>query len=212
MAKGVQAARPQKKISAATQALLDEMASDERKPSKDALTKVGEKMRELRDAEKTIADLEDRLKTAKESRRVLLEKELVDILDEAGLTSTGLAADGNLPAMEVEIVDYYHANIADDWPEEKKAKAFAWINKHHPGMLKNTFTIKFGKNTRKLQVQFEKLAKKNKIVFENKFGVPWNTLTAFVKGQIEEEKRRPPLELLGATVGRVAKIKKQKEK
>ena len=53
--------------------------------------------------------------------------------------------------------------------------------------------------------------KKEKIEYSNKFGVPWNTLTAFVKEQIEEKKVTPPLELLGATVGRVVQVVKQKK-
>jgi hypothetical protein len=212
MAKGVAAVKPQKKISAATQAMLDEMSNDQRKASPDALNKVSEKLRELRGIDQEIGKYEQLLREKKERRQLLLEKEIVDVLDEAGMTSAGIQADGNNPALDVEVRPYYHANIAVDWPEEQRKKSFAWIDKFHPGMLRNTFTIKFGKSSRKLQVQFEKLAKKNKLEFTNEFGVPWNTLTAFVKEQIEEHKRRPPLDLLGATVGRVAVIKKQKEK
>jgi hypothetical protein len=51
------------------------------------------------------------------------------------------------------------------------------------------------------------------VQYSVKRGVPWNTLTAWFKA---EHKRKPlpakAMELLGATVGRVAKVVKQKEK
>ena len=214
MAKGVTAAaRPRKPISAATQALLNEMREDASKPVPESkLSEVRDKLREFRDIERRVADLEEQLSATKERRRVIAEKELVDLFDDARITSMALAAEGNLPAFEVEVGSYYHANIAVDWPEDKRRRAFGWLDKYHPGILRSTLTISFGKNTRKLQQEFERLAAKHKLAYKNEFGVPWNTLTAFVREQIEEHRRRPPLDLLGATVGRVAKIKKQKEK
>lgn len=211
MAKGVSAARPRREVSAATRALLDEMKTDGRPAPPDALSAVGEKLRELLSVENNVADLEERLKKAKEASRNIREKELVDLMDAAGLNKSGLPPEGNLPGFDVEIVDYYHANIAVEWPPEKRAKAFGWLRKWHPGMLRSTFTVSLGKGTEKQLKTLESFCKKSKIPHSVEFGVPWNTLTAFVREQCEARKR-PPLELLGATVGRVAKIRKQKEK
>lgn len=210
--KGI-AAQPRKKISAATQALLDEMKQDAgRPPPESQLAEVRDKVREFRDIEKRIADHEQAIVELKSRRKEITDHELVTLMDDAGIPSITLAAEGNLPAFEVEVGAYYHANISAEWPEEKRRKAFGWIAKYHGGMLRNTFVISFGKNSEKLQAEFAKLAAKHKLPHKNEFGVPWNTLTAFVKDQIENHRRRPPLDLLGATVGRVAKIKKQKEK
>ena len=212
MAKGTAASGQRKQISAATQALLDQMKTDTPTATPDALNAVGAKLRELRDLEINIKSMEEHLAARKARHLLIREKELVDLMDAAGMDKAGLPPAGNMPGMDVEIVDYYHANIATDWEPERRAKAFAWINKYHPGMLRNTVTVSFGKGSEKQQKALAAALKKMRIPFTNDFGVPWNTLTAFVREQIEEHRRRPPLELLGATVGRVAKIKKQKEK
>lgn len=78
-------------------------------------------------------------------------------------------------------------------------------------MIKGTYTIQFGMGMEKQRKAFETLLKKNKIEFSYKFGVPWNTLTAFIKEQIEDYHREPPLKLLGATVGRMAFLVKTRK-
>jgi hypothetical protein len=200
-----------KPISQATQRLLDEMEADRPVASSDQLDVIRAKAAELRGLEKERQDIEERLSRISERRKTITDKELVDLMDGAGVPSITLAAEGNLPEFTVAVGPYYHANIADDWPDEKRAKAFAWISRYHGGMLRNTVTISFGKGSQKQQKALEGFLKKQKIAFSNKFGVPWNTLTAFVKEQIEEHRKTPPLALLGATVGRVAKIKKEKK-
>lgn len=192
--------------------MFSEMAADAPAPSEDKLDQIRKMMRELRDDAARIENLEQTVAGLKERRRQILEKDLVDLMDSAGVRDMTLDAELNYAAFSVEVGAYYHANIASDWPEEKRKKSFDWIDKYHPGMLKNTITISCAKNTRDAQKKLLALAAKLKMPARNEFGVPWNTLTSFVKEQIEEEKKTPPLELLGATVGRVAKIKKPKEK
>jgi hypothetical protein len=48
--------------------------------------------------------------------------------------------------------------------------------------------------------------------FENKRAMPWNTLTSFVKEQVEVKQKTPNLEVIGATVGKIVKLKPRKEK
>jgi hypothetical protein len=192
--------------------MLDAMREDAPVPTEDKLDAIRAKLRELREIEFGIAELEERRSRLSARKLELTNKEIVDVMDGAGVPSLTIEAEGNLPRFEVEVGPYYHANIAVDWEPQRRSRAFAWIARYHPGMLRNTFTIDFGKNTRKVQKELEAWLTKRKIKFSNEFGVPWNTLTAFVREQIEEYEKTPPLELLGATVGRVAKIKKQKEK
>jgi hypothetical protein len=202
-----------RKTSAAERnAVMDEMRGDAPAPSADKLDAIRAKLRELRDIDFEIANLESRRSGLQERKLALINKEVVDVMDAAGVRDMTLEAEGNLPPFSVEVGPYYHANIAADWEPQRREKAFAWISKYHGGMLRNTFTVDFGKNTRKAQRELEAWLKKRKIRFANEFGVPWNTLTSFVREQIEEYEKTPPLDLLGATVGRVAKIKKQKEK
>jgi hypothetical protein len=88
--------------------------------------------------------------------------------------------------------------------------------------VKRTYTIVFGKGEEKRATAFEAALKKLKVDYGSAFGVPWNSLTAFVREQTERFDRLPPpeqtndkrlpLDLLGATVGRVVTIKARKEK
>lgn len=200
-----------KPVSAATRAMLDAMSEDRPVASENQLDVIRAKVRELRDLEIERAQLEERQRSISERRRVLVEKEIVDVMDAASVPAITIAAEGNMPQFEVEIGPYYHANIAADWPEPQREKAFAWIRKYHDGMLRSTITASLGKNSGAQQKALEEFLVKKKISFKVQFGVPHNTLTAFVKEQIEERKKTPPLALLGATVGRVAKIKKEKK-
>lgn len=193
--------------------ILEEAEADaSAPPPQDKLDKITELMGELRDIEVALTDIEERRSKLSERKRQILEKDLVDAMDGAKVKNMTLDATGNLPSLKVECGAYYHANIAADWPEEKRKKSFAWIDRYHPGMLRSTITVSCGKGTRAQQKKIMALAAKLKMPASCEFGVPWNTLTAFVREQIEEEKRTPPLDLLGATVGRVVKIIKQKEK
>lgn len=191
--------------------LLDAMRADAPKATDDQLEAIRRKVAELREIEIERADLEDRLRGLGERSRLIREKELVDIMDAARVPSVTIEAEGNKPRMTIEIGPYYHANIAADWEPDRKQKSFGWLDRYHPGLLRNTYTIDFGKDSRKTQKLLEKFLRQNDIPFSNEFGVPWNTLTAFVREQIEHYKKTPPLDLLGATVGRVAKIKKEKK-
>lgn len=189
--------------------LIHEMKQDADRPvPKDRLEAIRRKVAEMRDLEADTAALSERI--AKNGKRLkeLRDKEIVDLLDAAKLKGFTVAAEGNSPAYEVEIAPYYHANI----PEETAEKAYEWLRKkNHGDIIKAQYTIAFGRGQQKQQKTFETLLRKNKIDFDYKYGVPWNTLTAFVKEQIEERKAALPLKLLGATVGRVAKVVKQKK-
>lgn len=192
------------------QTLMSEMTKDAERPvAGDRLEIIKKKIVEMRDLERDNAELSEKLSANNARLKALRDKEIVDVLDEAKLTGFTLAAEGNNPPFEVEIIPYYHANI----PEDNAEEAYEWLrSKNHGDIIKATYTISFGRGQNKQQRAFESLLKKNKIEFDYKYGVPWNTLTAFVKEQIEERKATLPLKLLGATIGRVAKIVKQKRK
>lgn len=200
------ASKPMRKIDAA---LADAMAAEaQAPPSEDRLTRVREKISELRDLEFENQSLQERMRENSEKIREIKEKTLVDMFDSAGISSLGIEAEGNLPPYDVEIGPYYHANI----PDETADQAFAWLTKNkHGDLIRGTYTVTFGRGEEKNRRKFEEYLEKNQFDFSYKFGVPWNTLTAFVREQIEVYKREPPLKLLGATVGRVAKLKKQKK-
>ena len=202
-----------KPVSQETRALLDAMASDDSQQAPaDKLEEVKNLVRELRKEEIDLKDLEERVSLSKERINQLKHKTIVDKMDEIGINKIGIDAEGNLPRYDIETGPYYHANIAEGWEEERKAAAYTWLEKNkHGDLIKATYSIQFGRGEAKLRKAFESLLKKSKTEYAVKLGVPWNTLTSFVKEQIEVKKVTPPLEVLGATVGRVAKVVNQKK-
>lgn len=192
----------------AVAALMREDATKPVPASQDRLDKVRAKIIELRALEVHNAGLSEQQKENALKIRAIKEKELVDLFDMAKIHILGVEAEGNLPKYEIEVKPYYHANI----PEENEKQAFEWLNKNkHGDMIKSTYTVTFGMGQEKRRKEFEALLKKGKYEYSYKFGVPWNTLTAFVKEQIEKYGKEPPLKMLGATVGRVASLVKEKK-
>ena len=198
-----------KPVSAATRALLDEMAADST-PKKDKLDQAREMLRQLRDKQLEADDLERRLDATKAEIKEMVSKTMPDFLDEAGIPALTIAADGNLPAFEIEVMDYYHANI----PEENRPAAFDYLRKTgHEDLIKSEFKIAFGLREAKQAERFRRSLEKAGIQYGETNGVPWSTLTAWFT---KEHKKKPitpkVMGLLGARVGRVVKIVKQKGK
>lgn len=205
-------ARVQKPVSTATRELLDEMEADAAAPkSEDKLERVRDRVRRLRDLEFENDDLAAKVKKNNEQINELKNKTLVDMLDEVGLGGMKVNAEGNMPPYEIQLGDYYKANI----PEDNQAGAYRWLTEQgHDDLIKTTFSIEFGLGEADDVKVFEKLLVKNEVAYSKKQGVPWNTLTAFVKEQYEVKKKpltKKVQALLGATVGRVVKVVKEKK-
>ncbi len=205
----VRAAKP---VSKATQDLLAAMNEDANQPvSEDKLERVRDEIKKLRELEFENAGMSERIKQNSEKIQTLKNKTLVDLFDNVGITNLGIAPDGNLPQYDIVLDDYFHANI----PAENQERAYKWMkDTGNEDLIKTSFTIEFGLGEDKDAVKFEKLLDKNSIAYSKKQGVPWNTLTAFVKEQFKVKKKpltAKVLGMLGATVGRVAKVVKEKK-
>jgi len=204
--------------------MLDEMSSDaSQAPSLDKLDQCRKKIAEWRDLEYEKAQLEARVKEVNIKIEDLKWHGVVDIFNEAGIDALGVPPAGNMPKFEVELDDYVHANI----PRENERPAFAYLVKRGmEDIIKTTFTVSFGLGEGHDCMDFKKKLDQMKVgrgrertavPYDVKQSVPWNTLTSWIKGEIKA--RRPltakVMGMLGATTGRVAKIKtekKQKEK
>ena len=180
------------------------LAEERRPPSPDRLTKLQNAVRELRDAELQRKALEERQAELGTRVRELKTRTIVDLFDEAKVDTIGVPAEGNLPRYDMEVGWHYHANLSNS---EDIDAAIKWLREHEPDMLKTTFEVSFGLRDGKKMLEFEKYLKKMKYDYSSSFGVPWNTLTAWVKGQYESRKT-VPLKLLGAVVERTAKLVK----
>jgi hypothetical protein len=198
-----------KTASAASRAMLDELRADAR-PNEDRLETARNVVRKLRDHEMVAAELDARLSETKQTIREMKERELPDLLDGIGVPEITLAAEGNNPPYKIAISDRYHANI----PEEERDAAFEYLKKTgNEDLIKTTYTISFGLREGKQSERFGRSLDKAGIEYSVTCSVPWNTLTAWFKDQ---HKRKPlpakAMAWLGASVGRVAKVVKQKEK
>lgn len=191
------------------------MREDSARPkSGDKLDRLKRQVAELRELELRREELSTQSKDLGAKIYEIKTKKLVDLFDEAQVSSIGIPASGNLPPYEIELIDHVRANLGD-LDDAGLAKAVDWLEKKgHGDMIKTTLEISFGMGKveeakRKKLVAF---LEKSKIYYNSSFGVPWNTLTAFVKGQLKAKKSLP-LKLLGATVERTASlIKPKKEK
>lgn len=132
-----------------------------------------------------------------------------------------------LPLLEidgykVECKPYYKANIAAEDPEEKRARAFAFVEENDGGgIINNTVTVAFPKeNYDEAQKFFTEVRtrfdnqREIEVVLEKK--VPWNRLTKWLKEFVERKplpgETKPPIPLddLNATVGHIVEVKKSR--
>lgn len=195
--------------------VLSLMKASAAKPApQDKLDKLRAKIREVREIEMQRKDLVERNAALGTRLYEIQTKELVDLFDAAKVDNVGIPEEGNLPAYNMEIGTIVKANIGtfDDPKVDDFGKSIEYIKKLEPAMIKTTYVVGFGLGEDKRRKEFEKLLKTNKYDYSSSFGVPWNTLTAWVKEALEDKKLKSTLnlKLLGATVERTAKLIKPK--
>ena len=177
----------------------------------DKLEALRDMARRLRDKEKEITDLDERLRATKAEAAEIRTKKLVDLMAEVGVDKVGLPAEGNYPACDAELRPYYHAVISADWEPERRQAAFAWLDSAgHGDLIKTAITVLLPRDDRAMALSIQHYLEQCGVQHTVLLDVPWNTLTAFVREQVEKYHRTPPLETLGATVGQVVKLKARK--
>ena len=165
----------------------------------------------LRDKMREAQDLRERLSALNAEINDIQHAQLVDLMQEAGTDHLGLPAQGNLPACDAKMRPYYHANIAADWEPERRQAAFAWLDSAgHGDLIKTAITVLIPRDDRAMALSIQHYLEQCNAQHTVQLDVPWNTLTAFVREQVEKYHRTPPLETLGATVGQVVKLKVRK--
>lgn len=189
-------------------------------PSENEAEKLTSYGRTLFEIDTTILELEDRLKAAKEAKTELTQKTLPDYMIKVGQDRIGLAEFG----VDLVLEDYYHANISSDWEPERRQAAFDWLeSRGHGDLVKCVLTVPFPRfmlaAARWLQQRLREMLIPDEYTDDTgqhfpealvEMTVPWNTLTAFVKEQVRAG-NEIDLEMLGATVGKVVKIKERKD-
>jgi hypothetical protein len=189
--------------------LLKAIASKEdlTKSSVEALELVKNTARVVRDLTLEIKDIEAMLEEKKKKLTQITMKDLPDLFDQYSLRSIGLEAEGNLPAYDLTASPYYKAVL----PKEDDA-GLRWLEDNgHGDMIRRVYTVNLDKDSEEQAKALREYLERFDLAFEEKETVPWNTLTAFVKEQIEKRKTTPPLDILGAIVGKVVKLKPRKD-
>jgi hypothetical protein len=108
--------------------------------------------------------------------------------------------------MTFDKTTFYSAKI----PEDKEIEAFAWLHDQgHGDIVKTQITVALGMGERDLAEQVEHAIADAGADYSSKLSVHPATLKSFVKSEVESG-RALPLELFGAFIGEVVKLKKGK--
>ena len=183
--------------------LLKAIKSHEQKLPEGALEAVREMCRAMRDLQHEIKDLEEQQAEKQKRLTKLSMNDLPDLFAEHKIKSLGLDAEGNMPAYDLTAQPYYHAVL----PEESDP-GLRWLEANgHGDMIKRVYTVKLQMDSEEQAEELRSFLEERDLAFDEKETVPWNTLTAFIKEQIEKRHNTPPLDILGAFVGRVVKMK-----
>jgi hypothetical protein len=175
----------------------------------DKLEAIREKARQAALLEREAADLEERIKRAKENLRKIVEDDLQTMMGVAGIDRLGVEKKGNLPAFDLKVGPFYAANIAAAWDEDRRRKGFLALEEVDAGdLIKTEVTIRLPREAREdakdLIATLENLYPE--YAPEVRESVHHGTLGAWLKAQAENNRPLPPLEAIGARIGRVAKI------
>ena len=165
------------------------------------------------------------LKTLKEDHNEYKMNKLPTAMEALGIPSITVEGNGNEPPFTAVLKPYYHANIrsergkrGESWTREQRQAAFDYLKEiGHDDILRTTVTYSFPKGVTMKQVQdfCREAAKigvgngKSKMrtpAPEVEYGVPWSTLTSWLKEQVEVHKFIPDLEKIGGVVGKVVEI------
>lgn len=180
----------------------------DRAPSEDSLKTLRAHAMDYRNLVDAKATAEEQLKEISTAIQDLEFKTIPGMMDELGLPRIDLKAEGNLPAIKIEAKPYYRANIAADWPEDKRKAAFDWLTEDGSGdLIKTSVAFQFAREDRAKAIKFAKALEAKGYLPTVKESVAWGTLTAWLKESIEKHSITPPLDTFGATVGRRATIK-----
>ena len=179
----------------------DSLATSVEKLDQGDLTTVAGMARAIRDKEKAVNDLEQKLKDEKKALLKMTDEDLPTMLAEIGLSSMKLD-DGS----EVTVKQTYGASILVD----NRPAAYDWLREHgYDDIIKNTVACTFGRGEDDKASAFKAFAEKEGYVAEQETGIHHSTLRAFVKERVENGDDFP-MELFGAYVGQRAIIKRSK--
>ena len=180
-------------------------------PSEDALNALRKKLARVRDISLEIADLAQRIENLKAELNLLQNQELPKEMEDIGIDRLGLAAEGNLPAYDAELRSFYEANIKADWPQERRAAGFKYLDSTGNGdLIKTAVSVHLPRDERAKAKALIAQLKKSGFTVEVNESVHNQTLKAWLKEEVEKRHNIPDLEKIGGHIGRIVRLKERK--
>lgn len=170
---------------------------DTQAPSDQGLKKIAG-LAELQLAlEQQVSEIEDRLKEKKEQLKRVQEFDLPEAMAEVGVASFTMAS-----GCRVNVKPYYSGKI----DEENCDVAFGWLRANDFGdLIKHELSVPLAKGQDDIAQELTATLRAMGLGFKDKEGVHPQTLSAFLKEQVEKG-TAIPLETFKAYIGRKAKI------
>lgn len=183
--------------------MMDELErdSDALIPSDTGLTKVASLAKRQAELENEIENIESHLADRKEALRVIQEVSLPQAMQECGLTKF-TTVDGYV----IDVKPFYSAKIGED----NQVECFSWLRNHgHDDIIKNEIKTSFGRGEDAVAKVVISSLQTIGVPFTQKTSVHPQTLTAFVREQVESGSDFP-LDTFKVFIGQKAKIKRSK--
>jgi hypothetical protein len=192
-----------------TDELDDMIAVDASKPAaEDKLADVRELAREAQWLELDIAAAEAHLGLLKMARDRLVEVDLPELMDAAGIKSITVEANGNMPAFTCAVRTVYRCNVGVTWPPDRRRAAFDWLEAHgHGSLIKTEVAVPFSRDDRPKVREFIEGLSASGVNYSIKENVHPSTMTAWLREMVERRNEVPPLDTVGGYIGREAVIK-----
>src|SRR5262245_19471187 len=177
----------------------------------DYLTKAQTAAAHYRALLKEKADLEDRLQRANAELKKYSTEDLPDLMDQAGIDRIGLPSEGNLPACDLTMVPFYRALIPAEWPPDRRQAAFDALSRlGHEDLIKTDIIISLPRHERRTAMRILAMLEQFNCAPSVRENVHHKTLTAWLQEQFEGRKPLPPLDVIGASIGRVVNLKERR--
>ena len=170
-------------------------------PSDSSLERVSSLAVKQEDLEDEIEKIEAALATKKEELRHVAEVLLPQAMQECGISKfTTINGD------KVEVKPFYSAKIGED----NQFACFSWLRENgHDDIIKNEIKTTFGRGEDMAAAKVAETLKSLHVSFTQKESVHPQTLTAFVREQVESGANFP-LDTFKVFIGQKAKIKRSK--
>jgi hypothetical protein len=158
-----------------------------------------------------VAHLQAKLKERQDILDRIMTRDLPEKMDDAGLRTVTVEAHGNEPSFTVGLKTMISANIAASWDQDRRRRAFTWLDTHgHGSLIKTDVVTTFSREDRSTVAAFVGHLDREGRRYLVRESVHPQTLSAWLREMLERGEA-PPLDTIGGYVERQATIKEERE-